>query len=142
MPRTGKVVCATPLYDLRDYNFDGTTSFLERAYSSGMYDPYELNSLLIPAAEADFKIEAGIAVRDWEFVQEAKAGFLKKAYKASARAAVTLTVEKILGPGIEKNLAKSALKNMASAGQAAMFVIQFGLETVIMESIARTHVRI
>ena len=137
----GEVIAASPLYDLRDFNLDGDVSFLEGLYASGLYDPYELNSLLLPAAEADFKMVAGNAVRDTKFVQDAAMGLLRTAYKATARAAITLTVEKILGPGIEKTLAVSALKNLETAGNAAMFVIQMGMETVIMESIAKTHLR-
>lgn len=137
----GKVVAAAPLYDLRDFNWDGSVSFLEKAYASGMYDPYELNSLLGPAADTDFKVIAGNEVGDYMFGQKAKEGFLRQAFKATARAAITITVEKILGPGIEKTLAASALGRMEAAGEAAMFVIQATLETVIMESIARTHVR-
>ena len=137
----GTVVAAAPLYDLRDFNWDGSVSFLEKAYAGAVYDPYELNSLLMPAAETDFKVEAGNAVGDYMFGQKAKEGFLKQAFKATARAALTITVEKVLGPGIEKTLAVSALSRMGAAGEAAMFVIQASLETVIMESIARTHVR-
>lgn len=140
-PGLGEVVAASPLYDLRDFNYDGSVSFLERAFAGAWYDPYELNSLLLPAADTDFKVEAGNAVRDYMFGQKAKEGFLRQAFKATARAAITISVEKILGPGIEKTLAASALSRMQSAGEAAMFVIQASLETVIMESIARTHIR-
>ena len=138
---TGNIVTAFPLYDIRDFNYDGKAGFLEKAFASGWYDPYETFSLLEPAADADWKVAAGNAVKDYKFVNDAKSGFLKHAFKASARAAITLTVERILTPGVEKTLAVTRLKDMEAAGTVIEFVVKTVMETVVMEAVSATHVR-
>ena len=131
----GTVLCAMPLYDLRDMNFDGSVSLLERAYTSGLSDPYETFSLMLPAAESDFMIEAGTSVNDYDFVEKAKAAMLHQAYKAAARASVTIAVERFLSPGFEASLAKTALDKMGAKGTAIQFIVQTSAETAVMETI-------
>lgn len=137
----GTVRCVSPLYDLRDLNLDGAVSGPEWFFTAGIVgtDPYELNSLIGPMGEFDFKIQAGGSVWDPEFVQKAQDDFLRKSFEVVKRAAVTIAVEKILGPGIGKTLAATGLSKMSSIGTPAVFLIQAGLETVIMEAVAATR---
>ncbi|MCB1025020.1 MAG: hypothetical protein KDB79_11545, partial [Acidobacteria bacterium] len=100
---------------------------------------YEVFSLMKPAGEASVLIEAGDQLRDLKFSSDAKMALLKAAYKASARALTTLTLERCLSTGIELNMANAAVEKFGKTFSVAQFILQTGLETVIMESICSTY---
>jgi hypothetical protein len=50
-----------------------------------------------------------------------------------------LLVKKVLSPGIELNLANTGLRNFGEYSEYVQFIVQQGLETVIMESICATR---
>jgi hypothetical protein len=129
------VYAVAPLYDLRDLNLDGSASLAEKFW----YDPYEVFELIQTAGEASFIADAATQLRDYKLFNSAMAGLLKATHKASAKALTTIMVEKVLSPGIELNMANTALAELGKVSEVVQFVVQTALETVIIESICATR---
>ena len=136
-----KVCGIVPLYNLRDMNLDGSVSISETLWLglTSLWYPYEVFGLLNSLSAQSPVSDAAIQLRDYELYNKATADLLRSTHKACARALTTLMVEKVLGPGIELNLAKSGLANLGKFSGYAEFIVQQTLETVIMESICATR---
>jgi hypothetical protein len=140
-PKFNKVVGIVPLYDLRDMNLDGTASWTEIGWLglTSLLDPYEVFGVMNSLSEFSPVENAALQLNDFDLLTKAKMGFLEATHKACARALTTLMVEKVLGPGIELNLAKTGLQNLGRLSGTAQFIVQQTLEAVIMESICATR---
>ncbi|MEZ5307419.1 MAG: hypothetical protein R2684_09765 [Pyrinomonadaceae bacterium] len=131
----GSVVCAIPLYDLRDYNFDGSISVGERLVGSGWWPSMGVDDLVIGASEADFKIEAGRAAHDIFFSNAAVEDTLRLAYSVAYKAAIEINVKRLLMPGVQLTLAASALKDMEIAGKVIQFVVKTAVEKAVIAAL-------
>jgi hypothetical protein len=136
-----KVVAVAPLYDLRDMNLDGSASISEIAWLglTSIFDPYEVFGVINSLGTQSPVHDSAIQLRDFQLKNQVESGILKATHKACARALTTLLVEKVLSPGIELNLANIGLLNMSKNSEFVQFIVQQGLETLIMESICATR---
>jgi hypothetical protein len=136
-----KVVGVAPLYDLRDMNLDGSASISEIAWLglTSILDPYEVFGVINSLGNQSPVYDAALRLRDFQLKNQVESGFLRATHKACARALTTLLIENILSPGIELNLANIGLLNMSKNSEFVQFIVQQGLETVIMESICATR---
>lgn len=136
-----KVFFLAPLYDLNDANMDGTVSWLEWGFGKNIYDPYSVFELFNRANDACCTIDAAVQLRDYELMNKAKGSFLEATHKAAAKALVTISVEKLLSPGIELSLAKSKIADMGKYSDKLLFLVQIGLETAVEEAINKSQGR-
>lgn len=136
-----KVVGIVPLFDLRDTNFDGSVSYNESFWAgfSNWVDPYYVFALMKAAGDCSPILEAARQLRDYELMNNTNAELLKKSFTVCSKALTTILTEKALSPGIELNLANTALANLKYCSDTAQFIVQTILETVIVESICLTH---
>jgi hypothetical protein len=130
-----KVSGVVPLYDIRDMNFDGSTSVLEK----WMYDPYEVFDFISSTSQVSCVADAAIQMRDYDLYNKTIQGFLRATHKACSRMLTTIMVEKGISPGIELSLAETGLANLGKFSEVAQFIVQTALENVIIESICATH---
>ena len=129
--RMNSIFFLAPLYNLNDANLDGSVSVLEWAYGRNIYDPYSVFELFNSSNRSCCTIDAGNQLRDFEIVQKAFAQSLHSSHKAASMALRTLMVEKLLSPGIERNLAISKLSEMGQHSDKLIFVVQIVLETIV-----------
>ena len=127
-----------PLYDLNDANMDGSVSTLEWAFGKNIYDPYSVFELFNSSNDACCTIDAAVQLRDYELMNKAKGSFLKTTHKAAAKAFVTISVEKLLSPGIELTLAQTKLAEMGKHGENLVFLVQLGLESLVEAAINKS----
>lgn len=134
-----KVFFLAPLYNLNDQNLNGSISALEWWYGKNLFDPYSVFELFNNGANTCCTIDAAVQLKDYELMERAKSIFLQKSHKIAAKALVTISVEKLLSPGIELNLAQSKLAEMGAFADSLLFLVQIGLETAVETAINRTY---
>lgn len=131
-----EVLALAPLYNLNDANLDGEVSMLEYAFGKNVYDPYSVFKLMNSGNKISCMMDTANQMKDRELHQQAKSQMLQAAYKAAARALITLTIERVLSPGFERTLALTKLAEIGRHSDKLIFMVKTGLETVLDELIA------
>ncbi len=126
-----KIFFLAPLYNMNDANMDGSVSIPEWFLGKNLYDPYSVFELFSDANKACCTIDAAIQLRDYDLRNKAMMGMLRASHKAASKALVTITVEKILSPGLEKVLAVSKLAQMGKFSDNLLFLVQLGIESAV-----------
>ena len=133
---TNKVLALFPLYDLRDYDLNGSVSPNEWLFGGGwMWDPFYLLGLMNSAATTEMVMDIARQLDDLQLGEAAKQQMLKQAHKVCGMLITDLLVEKLLMPGIELTLAETALKNMGTLGSTIAFVVEQTAEASISAAI-------
>lgn len=126
-----KIFFLAPLYNLNDSNMDGSISMWEWAISKNFYDPYSVFELFNSANDTCCTMDAAVQLRDLELWNKTKEGILKASHKAASKALITISIEKILSPGIERSLALTKLNEIGKFSSSLLFLVQTGMETAV-----------
>ena len=124
-----------PLYSLNDANMDGSVSYLESWFGANLYDPYSVFELFGNATDSCCTIDAAMQLRDYELRNKALNSFLRATHKVAAKAFVTISIEKLLSPGVELTLAQTRLAEMGKYSDKLLFLVQTTFETFVENKI-------
>jgi hypothetical protein len=132
--RRNKVIAFAPMYDLRDADMNGSTSWGEKL-APWIFTPFGLGGMLAVLDNWSCVNDVASQFRDDKLRQAAQAGALRGLFEVCAVAQTTMLVDRLFMPGVQLTLAKSGLAEMTRLGGMVPFVVEKASRTAVIQAV-------